>query len=189
MFLSKILDSKSVEDVSIDEIMEIKLNKKIEDLQSEIRQIEKEISLLFEKAKAAKSKTEEISLARRIKTLSQKKEMKVSAHAQLEKELRAVMNLMILKEHEADLRSAGVWDKLKRLEPDRLEKWLMSKRLEAEDRDVLVSSVVEMTSLAMKTGVEYEEDLDDILDAIRAVKEGEMEPDEAEKKLRKELES
>jgi len=36
--------------------------------------------------------------------------------------------------------------------------------------------------------VDYEEDLDEILDAIRAVKEGNMEPEDAEKMLRKEKE-
>jgi len=188
-FFSKIFGSKNlVESMSIDElkIMEIKLTNKIEELQAEVRSIEKEIQILFEKAKNAKSKSEEVSLARRIKTLLQKKEMKLNAQAQLEKELRAVSNLLILKEYEEDLKSAGVWDKLRKLDPEQLEKWLISKNLEAKNRDELVSSVIEMTSMAME--VDYEEDLDEILDAIRAVKEGNMEPEDAEKMLRKEKE-
>lgn len=188
-FFSKIFGSKNpIESMSIDElkIMEIKLTNKIEELQAEVRSIEKEIQILFEKAKNAKSKSEEVSLARRIKTLLQKKEMKLNAQAQLEKELRAVSNLLILKEYEEDLKSAGVWDKLRKLDPEELEKWLISKNLEAKNRDELVSSVIEMTSMAME--VDYEEDLDEILDAIRAVKEGNMEPEDAEKMLRKEKE-
>ena len=184
-FFSKIFGSKNpIESMSIDElkIMEIKLTNKIEELQTEVRSIEKEIQILFEKAKNAKSKSEEVSLARRIKTLLQKKEMKLNAQAQLEKELRAVSNLLILKEYEEDLKSAGVWDKLRKLDPEQLEKWLISKNLEAKNRDELVSSVIEMTSMAME--VEYEEDLYEILDAIRAVKEGNMEPEDAEKMLR-----
>ena len=184
-FFSKIFGSKNpIESMSIDElkIMEIKLTNKIEELQAEVRNIEKEIQILFEKAKNAKSKSEEVSLARRIKTLLQKKEMKLNAQAQLEKELRAVSNLLILKEYEEDLKSAGVWDKLRKLDPEELEKWLISKNLEAKNRDELVSSVIEMTSMAME--VDYEEDLDEILDAIRAVKEGNMEPEDAEKMLR-----
>jgi len=188
-FFSKIFGSKNpIESMSIDElkIMEIKLTNKIEELQAEVRNIEKEIQILFEKAKNAKSKSEEVSLARRIKTLLQKKEMKLNAQAQLEKELRAVSNLLILKEYEEDLKSAGVWDKLRKLDPEELEKWLILKNLEAKNRDELVSSVIEMTSMAME--VDYEEDLDEILDAIRAVKEGNMEPEDAEKMLRKEKE-
>lgn len=187
--LSKLFGSKNpVESMSIDElrIMEIKLNKKIEELQSEVKQIENEIQVLFEKARVARTKSEEVSLARRIKTLTQKKEMKLAAQAQLEKELRAVSNVLILKEHEQDLKSAGVWDKLKRLKPEQLESWLISKNLEAKDRDEIVTSVVEMTSMAMTAGVSYEEDLDEILEAIRAVKSGDMEPDEAERVVSRE---
>lgn len=182
--LSKIFGSRNpIESMGIDElrIMEIKLNKKIEDLQNDVRQIESEIQMLFERARTAKTKSEEISFARRIKTLSQKKEMKLAAQAQLEKELRAVSNVLILREHEQDLKSAGVWDKLKKLKSEQLESWLISKNLEAKDRDEIVTSVVEMTSMAMNIGISYEEDLDEILETIKAVKSGDMEPDEAEK--------
>ncbi len=179
---SKLFGSRNpLESMKADElkVMEIKLNRKIEDLRNDIRQIESEIQILFEKARSARDKSEEISIARRIKTLAQKKDMKLAAQAQLEKELRAVSNVLILKEHEEDLKAAGVWEKVKGLDPEELESWLISKNLEARSRDELVSTVVEMTSMAMRTGISYEDDLDDILDAIRAVKEGEMEPEEA----------
>ena len=134
-FLSRIF-SKGIESMGVDElrVMEIKLNSKIDDLQSEVRKIEKEIQILFEKARNARSKSEEISIARRIETLLQKKEMKLNTQARLEKELRAVSNLLIIKEHEEDLKSAGVWDKLRKLKPEELENWLISKNLEAKDR-------------------------------------------------------
>ncbi len=183
---SKLFGSKNpLESMKLDDlrVMEIKLTKKIEELNAEINQVDREINLLFEKAKEAKSKSEELSLARRIKTLSQKKEMKLAAQAQIEKELRAVTNVLILKEHEADLKSAGVWDAIKKLEPEKLESWLISKNLEARNRSELVATVLDMTSKAMITGAEYEEDLEDILDAIRAVKEGDLEPEEAREKV------
>ncbi len=185
---SKLFGSKNpLESMKLDDlrVMEIKLTKKIEELSAEINQVDREINLLFEKAKEAKSKSEELSLARRIKTLSQKKEMKLAAQAQIEKELRAVTNVLILKEHEADLKSAGVWDAIKKLEPEKLESWLISKNLEARNRSELVATVLDMTSKAMVTGAEYEEDLEDILDAIRAVKEGDLEPEEAREKVEK----
>ncbi|MEA2014476.1 MAG: hypothetical protein U9N38_04125 [Thermodesulfobacteriota bacterium] len=161
-------------------IMEIQLGRKIEVLQDESKKVETEITLFFERAGAAKSKSEELSLARRIKTLSQKKQMKLSAQAQLEKELRAISNILILKEHEADLKSAGVWENVRTLSSDDLEAWLVKKNLDSQNRDVLISEITDMTSTAMTTGVEEEEDLEEILDAIRAVKEGDMEPEEAE---------
>jgi len=171
------IDSMKTEDLRV---MEIKLNRKIEELQAEVRATESEVAKLFEKAKAAKSKSEELTLARRIKTVSQRKEMKIAAQAKLDKELRAVSNMLILKEHQADLQATGVWDKVKKLEPEKLENWLVNQNLEAQDRDEIVSSIIDMTSTAMLTGVEQEEDLDDILSAIRAVKDGDLDPDEAE---------
>ncbi|MFO7966093.1 MAG: hypothetical protein R6U44_00645 [Archaeoglobaceae archaeon] len=190
-FLSKLFGSKNpVESMNIEELkeMEIKLNNKSDNLQKEVNEIENEIQVLFEKAREAKTKSEEQSFARKIKTLSQKKDMKLSAQGQLEKELRAVSNVLILKDHKSDLKSAGVWDKISKLKPEELENWLISKNLEARDRHDLVSSVVEMTSSAMNTGEEPDDDLEDILDTIRSVKKGDMEPDEAREKVSKEQE-
>lgn len=177
------IDSLKTEDLRL---MEIKLNRKVEGLQTEVRATENEISKLFEKAKAAKSKSEELSIARRIKTVSQRKEMKIAAQASLDKELRAVSNMLILKEHQQDLQATGVWNNIKSLEPEQLEKWLITQNLKAQDRDSITSSIIDMTSSAMLTGVEQEEDLDDILSAIRAVKDGELDPDEAEEVLSEE---
>lgn len=184
-FFSKLFGSKKnhIDSMNVDElrVTEVKLSKKIEELQREVRDIEKEIQLLLEKARLTKTKNEEISIARRIKTLTQKKEMKVKAQLKLEKELRAVSNLIILKEHEDDLKSAGVWDILGRMSPEELENWLISKELEAKNKDELVSEIIGMTSTTMSIGADYEEeDLDDILETIRAVKRGDLEPEEAE---------
>jgi len=182
--LSKIFSrKKTIDDYSVEELreMEIRLNHKIEALLREAGAIEKEIQALFEKAKKAKSRSEEVSIANRIKTLSHKKNAKLNAQAQLEKELRAVSNLLVLKEHESDLRQAGVWDDLRKLSPQEVESYLIRKRLEAEDRDQLIGSVIEMTSQAMAQGAEIDEELEDILSTIRAVKKGELEPEQAER--------
>ena len=104
------VDSMNPKDLRI---MEIQLTRRIDEVAAEAKRVDGEIALLLEKARSPLSKNEEISLARRIKTLSQKKDMKLAAHAQLDKELRAVSNILILKEHEADLKSAGVWNHIK----------------------------------------------------------------------------
>ncbi|HQD26132.1 MAG TPA: hypothetical protein PKV78_06285 [Methanoculleus thermophilus] len=167
------VDSMSQKDLRV---MEIQLNRRIDEVAGEVKRVDGEIALLLEKARSPLSKNEEISLARRIKTLSQKKEMKLAAHAQLDKELRAVSNILILKEHEADLRSAGVWNRLKDLEPDALEDWLIKKNLEGQSRSDLITTITQMTSSAMSAGVEEDEDLDEILSVIRAVKDGSLDP-------------
>lgn len=183
----KLLKAGDIESLKIKDLrlMEIKLNKKIDDLNEEIRSIASTIQSLFQKARETTTQSEEISIANRIKTLSQKKEMKQSAIMQLEKELRGVSNLLILKENERDLKESGAWKKLKNMKPEKMEKWLTSKTLEQRDRQELMDTVVSMTSEAMES-VDYDEDLDEILDTIREVKGGNIEVEDASKKVMKE---
>lgn len=168
-----------IERMSADELreMEIRLNHRIDSVNNEVKPLDLKISALFEQAKATKSKNEEINLARRIKTISQKKEMKLAALAQLEKELGAVSNLLILKEHERDLKTAGVWDRIKNINPEDLENWLIKEKITATNREELISTVTEMTTQAMKTGIEPEDDIADILDVIHTMKSEEYSPD------------
>lgn len=63
-------------------IMEIQLTRRIDEIAGEAKKVDGEIALLLEKARSPLSRNEEISLARRIKTLSQKKDMSFAAQAQ-----------------------------------------------------------------------------------------------------------
>jgi CBS-domain-containing membrane protein len=185
--LYKLLKSGDISSLKIKDLrlMEIKLNKKIDELNEETKDITESIKNLFEKARETKTKSEEITIANRIKTLNQKKDMKQSAVVQLEKELRGVSNLLILKENERDLKESGAWKKLEKMKPEKMEKWLTSKTLEQRNRQAVISDIVSMTSEAMES-VDYDEDLDEILGIIREVKIGDIESEEASKKVMKE---
>jgi len=161
------VDSLSLEELKV---TEIQLNKKVEDLYAEVHRIEQEVQHNYDLAKAATSESEQVSYARRIKTLLQKKEMKLSAQAQIEKELRAVSNILILKEREKDL-PAGVVKKLKQIDQGKMEEYLVNQKLSTMDDDEQIGAIIAMTSSTMEIGVEPEEDLSDILDTIRAGKE------------------
>jgi hypothetical protein len=180
----KILKSGDINSLKIKDlqIMEIKLNKKIDEINKQIRDIESIIEKLFEKARETKTQSEEISIANRIKTLNQKKDMKQSVVIQLEKELRGVSNLLILKENEKDLKESGAWKKLEKMKPEKMEKWLTSKTFEQRNRQEVLDTIVTMTSTAMQS-VEYDSDLDDILTTIREVKGGNLKSEEASKKV------
>ncbi|RLI86066.1 MAG: hypothetical protein DRP01_04950, partial [Archaeoglobales archaeon] len=143
---------------------------------------DREIELVLESAKKVRTKSDEISLARRLKTLKQKKEMKLKAQAKLERELRMVSNLIIVKEYQEDLESAGVWSKLKKMDPEKVEEWLVERNFEEMSRDEMISQVIAMTSSAMDKGVEFE-DLDEELEVIRAIKRGEMEVEDVKREF------
>ena len=158
---------------SLDElkVTEIQLNKKVETIHLEVRRIDQEVQHTYDQAKAATSKSEEVSYARQIKTLLQKKEMKLSSLGQIDKDLRAVSNILILKEREKDL-PADVIRKLKNVDPEKMESFLIRKKLDTMNDDAQLDAIIDITSGTMEVGVEEEDDLSDILDTIRAGKEG-----------------
>ena len=81
-----------------------------------------------------------------------------------------------------------MWDKLKKLKPEKVEEWLTSKTLEKRNREELIGDIITLTHEAMES-VEYDEDLEEILDIIREVKEGSLEVKDASKKIMKNRES
>ena len=172
-FLSSLFGGGNpIDSLTLDElkVTEIQLNKKIDDIHAEVRRIDQDVQRTYDLAKESTSKSEEVSYARRIKTNLQKKEMKLSTQAQIEKDLRAVSNILILKEREKDL-PADVVRKLKKLDPEKMERYLIGKNLDTMNDDAQINSIIDMTSGTMEVGVEPEDDLTDILDTIRSGKE------------------
>ncbi|MDO9035529.1 MAG: hypothetical protein Q7U51_10035 [Methanoregula sp.] len=172
-FLSSLFGGGNpIDTFSLDElkVTEIKLNKKVEEIHAEVRRIDAEVQRNYDLAKESTSKSEELSYARRIKTLLQKKEMKISSQSQIEKQLRAVSNILILKEREKDL-PADVLKRLKKIDPEKMEHYLISQKLDAMNDDAQINAITDMTSGTMEVGVEPEDDLTDILDTIRSGKE------------------
>jgi hypothetical protein len=178
------LDSIKIKDLLL---METKLNKKINELNEEILTILSTIENLFQKSTEVTTKSEEISIANRIKTINQKKDMKQNAVLQLEKELRVVTNILILKQNEKDLKESGAWNRIKKMKPEKIEKWLTTKKLEQTNRNELIDDIVTMTSGAMES-IEYDDDLDEILETIHEVRKGTLEIKEASKKVANEKE-
>lgn len=172
-FLSSLFaGGNPIDTVSLDElkVTEIQLNKKIDDIHAEVRRIDLDVQRNYDLAKKSTSQSEEVSYARRIKTLLLKKEAKIASQAQIEKDLRAVSNIVILKEREKDLPS-DVVKKLKKLDPEQMEKYLIGKKLDTMNDDAQIDAIIDMTSGTMEVGVEPEDDLTDILDTIRSGKE------------------
>lgn len=173
-FLSSLFGGGNpIDTFSLDElkVTEIQLNKKVEEIHAEVRRIDQEVQHNYDLAKESASKSEELSYARRIKTLLQKKEMKISSQSQIEKQLRAVSNILILKEREKDL-PADVLKRLKKIDPEKMEHYLISQKLDAMNDDAQINAITDMTSGTIEVGIEAEDDLSDILETIRSGKEG-----------------
>ncbi len=186
-FLSRFFGKKNPLDVPLPKLNEsrIKLEVQIQKIENEIAGIDREIALLFERAKKARSKSEELTIATKIKTLNQRKKNLQATHAQLNKQLMLISNLAIIKENEAILKDTPTWDMLRNMSPEELERNLVSMQLDAQNFSENLNRMLGITDQTLNAGVDFEEDeeLAEIMKTIHAVKEGELEPEVAAEKV------
>lgn len=185
--LSRFFGRKNPLDIPIEGLREnqVKLDMQIRKIEEEIAGIDAQITSLFQRAKEARSKSEELTIATKIKTLNKRKQSLQNTHAQLNKQLMLVSNLLIIKENEAILRGTPTWELLKKMSPEELEKHLVSMQLDARNLNENLNTMLGYTDQALGAGVELEEDeeLQEIMRTIQAVKEGELEPEKAAGKV------
>lgn len=187
--LSKFFGPKNPLDVPLKDLLEnqMKLEAQIEKVERELRAIEAEIAELFERAKNAKSRSEELTIATKIKTLNRRKKNLQATHAQLNKQLMLVSNLLIIKENEELLKGTPTWEMLKKMSPRELEEKLIEMELDARNFNESLEKMLGMTDRTIGVeNFEADKELEEILSTIRAVKEGELEPEEATKRVTEE---
>lgn len=161
----------------------VRLDLQIKNIEKEISDIEKRIEQLFEEGKKAKTRSEELTIATRIKTLSQRKQNLQVTHAQLNKQVMLVSNLIVIKENEEILKASPLYDKLQRMSFEDLENALTKFQLDRQNLNENLMLALEYTDQAIAVGYEEDEEIKEILDTMRAVKEGELDPKKAAKKM------
>ena len=174
--------NKNPLDMPLNKINEskIKLDIQIKKLEGELSKIDNQVIALFEKAKISKNKSEELTIATKIKTLSQRKKQLQNSHALINKQVRFVDNLSVLKENEAILKSTPMWEVLKNMSPEMLEKHLIDMKIDNETViETLNNSIGITTDMMESASEEHDGDIANILDAIHAVKEGDIDIDDA----------
>ncbi len=185
--LSRFFEKKNPLDIPVDQLKEnqIKLDMQIEKIEQEIGDIEAQIAALFERARNVGSKSEELTIATKIKTLNQRKRGLQNTHAQLNRQLMLVSNLLIIKENEAIVKGTPTWELLRKMSSEELERNLVSMQLDSRNLNENLNTMLGYTDQALGTGVDFEEDeeLAEIMRTIQAVKEGELEPGTAAEKV------
>jgi len=184
---SRFFGKKNPLDVPLKKLEEnrIKLEVQIEKVEKQIASIDREIAALFEKARKARSKSEELTIATKIKALNRRKQNLQSTHMKLNKQLMLVSNLAIIKENENLLKGTPTWDMLRKMSPEELENRLLERRLDEQNFDENLSRMLGMTDQTISVGAEFEEDeeLAEIMKTIHSVKEGELDPEMAAEKV------
>ncbi|MEM2085990.1 MAG: hypothetical protein QXF06_01115 [Archaeoglobaceae archaeon] len=163
----------------------IKLDLQIRKVEEEISDIERQITLLFEEGKRAKTRSEELTIATKIKTLSQRKQNLQATHAQLNKQMMLLSNIMIIKENEALIRSSPLYETLRKMPAEELENKLATIQLDAQNLNENLMKALGYTDQAISVGYEEDEEIKKIMDTMRAVKEGDLEPEKAMRKVEK----
>lgn len=161
----------------------VRLDLQIRDIEKEISDIEKRIAQLFEDGKKAKTRSEELTIATRIKTLSQRKQNLQATHAQLNKQVMLLSNLIIIKENEKILKTSPLYDKLKKMSFEDLEATLTKFQLDTQNLNENLMLALGYTDQAIAVGYEEDEEIKQILDTMRAVKEGDLDPEKAAKRI------
>ncbi|MBW9221006.1 hypothetical protein KKP91_03835 [Methanothermococcus sp. SCGC AD-155-M21] len=158
----------------------IMLDIKVKKLEDEISQIDNQITALFERAKESKSKSEELTIATKIKTLSQKKKQLQNSHALLNKQMRFINNILVIKENEEILKSTPLWNTLNSMSPQELERHLIDMKINSENIMGTLNNALGITDdMLSSASEEHDEDIEDILGTIHAIKEGELDVEDA----------
>jgi hypothetical protein len=158
----------------------IKLDIKINNLDSEISKMDSQITKLFEIAKKSNSKSKELTIATKIKTLSQRKKQLQNSQALLNKQVRFFDNLLVLKENEEILKSTPLWSSLNNMSSEELEKHLIDMKVNSENIIGTLNNSLNITDdMLGSASEEHDEDIADILNTIHAVKEGDLDIDDA----------
>ncbi|WP_292460409.1 hypothetical protein [Methanothermococcus sp.] len=167
----------------------IKLDIQVKKLEDELSKIDDQITMLFNKAKSSKSKSEELTIATKIKTLSQRKKQLQNVHGLLNKQMRFVDNLLVIKENEQILKSTPLWNILNSMSPQELENHLINMKINSENIIGTLNNALGITDdMLSSASEEHDEDIADILNTIHAVKEGELDIDDAKEIISEEKE-
>ncbi len=185
--LDKLSRKNAIEKLSLRELQgeEIRLKNKLERLKKDINQIEKKKKKLFQEGIGA-DKLKKKMLAQEIKSLDLEEKLKLRDFTMAQKQYTFVKNVIIVKKYEKELRRIGIWDKLRRVEPDQLEQALIKVNLQGKEFDDMISDLNRVFEMDV---AEFEEAGDEtereLMKAWSQVEAGEASVEEATAKVTK----
>ncbi|NPA47186.1 MAG: chromosome assembly protein [Thermococci archaeon] len=175
----------TIEKLSLRELQgeEIRLRNRLERLKKDIDQIEKKKKQLFQQGIGA-DKLKKKMLAQEIKGLDLEEKLKLKDFTTAQKQYTLVKNLIIVKKYEKELRKAGIWDKLRNVEPEQLEQALIKVNLTGKEFDDMVSDLNRVFEMEVAEFEETEDETEkELMKAWSQVEAGEASAEEVAEKL------
>ncbi|NJE08490.1 chromosome assembly protein [Thermococcus sp. M39] len=194
----KILDrfrKNPIEKLSLRELQEeeIRLRNRLERTKKEINNIERKKKQLFQEGVGADVLKKKM-LAQEIKSLDMEQKLKLRDFMTAQRQYTLVKNLIIVKRYEKELRKVGIWDKLIKVEPELLERFLIKVNLDGKEFDEMVSSLNRVFEMEIAEFEATEDQTErELMEAWAKVEAGEADTEEVlekikEKELSKEME-
>ena len=131
-----------IEKTSIEELQKerIRVETRANKILREIEMLEADKERLYDYGKG-KTEAEQLMLAEKIKDIEAEIAAKQEEFQRLLRQRQALANLIRLKKWEAQLKKKGVWDKLKKLDPEKLIDMLADMKLEVENFDEAIRTI------------------------------------------------
>lgn len=163
-------------------VEEQKLRTKINGIHKDIRNKEGLKKRKFNEGIGKDSITKEM-IINDIKTIDLKLKLNLRTYNSANKRLRFISNLIVIKEHEKELKKNPIWSKITRMDVDTVMEELIKIDLAGKPIDNIIDTLNEVIEGNYQTDVAYvdEDERNEILDLWSALESGEILPDEAEK--------
>jgi len=181
----KLSRKNTIEKLSLRELQgeEIRLRNRLERLKKDINQIEKKKKQLFQQGIGA-DKLKKKMLAQEIKRLDREEKIKLQNFTRIQNMYTLVNNLIIVKKYEKELRTAGIWNKLRNVEPEQLEQALIKVNLTGKEFDDMVSDLNRVFEMEVAEFEETEDETEkELMKAWSQVESGEASAEEVAEKL------
>jgi hypothetical protein len=174
-----------IEKMKNQEIMEeeIRLKNQIERIRKDINTVEKDKKRIFGEGVGADLIKKKM-LTQEIKQLDMQGKLQMKNFTALHRQYTFVTNLLTIKKYEKQLKNTPIWEKFNKVKPEQLENFLVKMNLEGKTFEEMVDGLNRVFEMEI---ADYENTEDDaekkIMDMWNMVESGQMNSEEAEKKL------
>jgi len=175
----------TLEEIDLKELRteEITLKQKRKRLTQEIEMLEKQKTSILNQFKKGLSTIQKKTYKTEYKQKDMDVKLKYRHFEKLNKNFTFISNLIAIKSMENDLKESFIWEKIKNIPQEELEKYLAVTTINLETRETAINdlnSIFENTLLAGSDEIEMKDDFDEFTELIET---GEMTPEEVEERL------
>ncbi|MCX7045002.1 MAG: hypothetical protein NTX50_05885 [Candidatus Sumerlaeota bacterium] len=158
---------KSIKDLSLNDLQteKVRLEENERRVNKNIEKLEGDKGKLFKQGASEASKRQKIIIARKIKELDEQVKEQDRKSSMLSKQIRVVNRLVSMKRKEGELKAAGLWSTISKMDATELESMLTDGKVSSELETAKVKQILDI----LETETEMSETLEEDADTMRLV--------------------